>query len=45
MIRDDHPRVETGAGVVRHLPSDEDELVADYRRDKPEVGVEATPGG
>jgi hypothetical protein len=30
---------------VRHLPGDEDEVVAHDRRHDPEVGAEATPGG
>src|SRR5260370_27001535 len=34
MVRYDDARIETGAWVVRHLPGDKDELVADDGRDK-----------
>src|SRR5260370_26771461 len=34
MVRYDDTRIETGAWVVRHLPGDKDELVADDGRDK-----------
>src|SRR5690349_17329716 len=34
MLRDSGARVETGAGVVRHLPGDEYEVVADDGRNE-----------
>ena len=44
MLRDDDARVETGTGVVRHLPRDTNSLQITAGT-KPEVGAEATPGG
>jgi hypothetical protein len=44
MFRDNRARVETRAGVVRHLPGDEYELVADHGWDKTGSRRRGDPG-